>query len=256
MSSRLGRRQRQVRQLLLARGEVGFSTLAAELGVSEMTIRRDIDVLEADGLARKVLGGAIAVGKFTEPSFDARATRDLERKLQVADLALSELSRAETVILDGGSTALAVARAIAGKGLGLTVVTHSVLVAGVLADEPETTVLMPGGQLRPGERTLIGAEAVEGLSRYNCDTFIMGVAGIDIEHGFTDYHHDETAVKRAAIAASDRLVVVADGSKFGRAHLMNIAPLAGAAVIVTDAPPDDPILQRAGHDGVRCLTTS
>lgn len=247
-------RTQRIRERLLIDGEVEFGILATEFGVSEMTVRRDIDALESQGLVRKVIGGAIALGKISEPTFEARAGLDVTGKRHVAEYAVSQLTPHETVVLDSGSTALAVARVIRGRGLGLTIITPSLLVATELRAEPDTTLLLTGGLLRPGELSLIGIEAVESFRRYNCDTFIMGVAGVHPRRGFTDYHRDESAVKRAAIEASDRLIVLADQSKVGLAQLSSIAPLAAAEMIVTDAPPESPALIAATTAGVSVVT--
>jgi DeoR/GlpR family transcriptional regulator of sugar metabolism len=248
-----GDRRRRVRQQLLNHGEIEFSVLAQAYGVSEMTIRRDIDELEAEGLVRKVVGGAIALGKIAEPAFESRAHQDVESKRHIAELAVGELSARETLILDSGSTALAVARAVRGRGLSLTVVTPSVLAAADLAQDPDTTVLLTGGFLRPGELSLIGVETVESLGRFNCDTYVMGVSGVHPHRGYTDYHRDEGAVKRAAVDAADRLIVIADHSKMGRAHLTNIAPLGAADILITDELPDAPVPRAAAAAGVRVV---
>ncbi|MGP4017261.1 DeoR/GlpR family DNA-binding transcription regulator [Saccharopolyspora sp. 5N708] len=249
-------RQRLIRAQVLAEGEVEFGALAAEFGVSEMTIRRDIDVLESKGVVRKVIGGAIAAGKAAEPPFEARANLEAASKQHIAEAVVARLTTHETVILDSGSTALAVARAIRGANLELTVVTPSILVALELADEPGTTVLLAGGLVRPGELSLIGAEAMEAFDRYSCDTFVMGVAGIDAERGFTDYHREESAVKRAAIRAADRLIVAADHTKFGRTHLVNIAALGAADILVTDGAAPEDVSAAAAGSGVEIVTAS
>jgi len=253
MGRSMSKRQERVREEVLARGEVEFSGLAASLGVSEMTIRRDIDALEAEGVVRKVIGGAIALGKIAEPSFEARSHLDAGSKLHIAEAVVKQLSMHETVILDSGSTALAVARAVRGRSLSLTIVTPSLLVAVELAGEPNTNVLVTGGAVRPGELSLIGAEAVESLERFNCDTYVMGVAGVHEQRGYTDYHREESAVKRAAISASDRLIVAVDQSKIGRAYLSTVAPLSRAYAIVSDADPDSPVLTAASHAGVQII---
>ncbi|RJQ79460.1 DeoR/GlpR transcriptional regulator [Pseudonocardiaceae bacterium YIM PH 21723] len=254
MAGDVSERQRMIREHVLAHGEVEFAALAAEFRVSEMTIRRDIDALEAEGAVRKVIGGAIAVSKIAEPSFAARADLEATSKQHIAEAVVTRLTARETVILDSGSTALAVARALRGAGLGLTVLTPSILIAVELAGEPDTTVLLAGGLVRPGELSLIGTDAVEWFARYNCDTFVMGVAGVATTSGYTDYHRDESAVKRAAIAAADRLIVVADHTKLDRSHLVNIAPLDAAEILVTDGDPDHPVLAAAAHGGVEVIT--
>lgn len=236
--------------------EVDFASLAEEFAVSEMTIRRDIERLEDQGVARRVLGGAIAFGgKSTEPSFDARAAVAAGGKTHIAEAVADLLAPQETVILDSGSTVLAVARALKGRGLGLTVITPSVLVAIELADEPDTTILLTGGKVRPGELSLIGAEAEDFYLRYNCDTYVMGIAGVHGLRGASEYHREEGNVKQAAMRAADRVIVAADASKLGRVQLINVAPVSAISVLVTDGAPTHPTVEamRAAGVDVRCV---
>jgi DeoR/GlpR family transcriptional regulator of sugar metabolism len=256
MSVDVSERQRLIRERVLVEGEIEFAALATEFGVSEMTIRRDIDLLESVGIVRKVIGGAIAFGKTAEPPFKARSNFEALGKRHIAEAAVTRLNSHETVLLDSGSTTLAIARAIRGRGLELTVLTPSVLAAVELADEPGTTVLLAGGHVRAGELSLIGTETTEFFSRYNCDTFVMGVAGIDAKHGFSDYHREESAVKRAAIHAADRLIVAADHTKLGRTHLVNVAPLSAADILVTDGDPRNEVITTAAASGVEIVTVA
>jgi DeoR/GlpR family transcriptional regulator of sugar metabolism len=145
-------RRDRIRERLQTAREVGYTGLAAEFGVSEMTIRRDVEALEALGVVRRIVGGAIALkGKDTEPPFANRVANAAEEKRHIADAVADLIGPAETVILDSGSTALAVARSLKGRHLGLTIVSPSVLAALELIDEPDTTIVLTGGQLRPGE---------------------------------------------------------------------------------------------------------
>lgn len=248
--TRRDRIQRRIRTEL----EVGYAELAAEFDVSEMTIRRDVEALESQGVVRRVVGGAITTkglkGPDTEPSFATRVADAAEEKRHIAELVADLIGRNETLILDSGSTALAVAQSLKGRGLGLTVVTPSVLVALALVDEPGTTVVLTGGELRPGELSLIGPAAEDTLAGYNCDTYVMGVAGIDGDRGISDYHQAESRVKRAASKRADRVVVAADKSKLGRVTFVSIAALAEVDLIVTDGPTDHPALVAARHAGV------
>ncbi|TGD90834.1 DeoR/GlpR transcriptional regulator [Mycolicibacterium sp. CH28] len=244
-------RRAQIEQRVLDEGEIEYASLAQEYGVSEMTIRRDVDALEASGLVRRVTGGAIAAyRKAEEPSFESRAVRSATEKRHIAEAAVELLEPGETVILDSGSTVLAVARAIRGRRLGLTIVTPSLLAAIELADEPDTTVIVTGGNLRPGELSLIGFETESAYQMYNCDTYIMGVAGVDPIRGLTDYHRVEGSAKRAAAGAADRIIVVADESKLGRVQLLTVAPLSAVGHIVTDSHPEHPTLVAARGLGV------
>ena len=145
------RRDRIERRVRTQR-EIGYAELAAEFDVSEMTIRRDIEALEMLGVVRRVVGGAIALkGKDSEPSFETRVANAAEEKRHIAVAVADLIGSKETLIIDSGSTALAVAKALKGRQLGLTVVTPSLLVALELIDEPGATVVLTGGELRPGE---------------------------------------------------------------------------------------------------------
>ncbi len=244
-------RRALIQKQLMSEGEVDYASLAATFDVSEMTIRRDLEVLESRGAIRRVLGGAIAfAGKAVEPAFETRVHEAAAQKKHIAAAAASLLERHETVILDSGSTALAVAREIRGRDLGLTVITPSVPAALELVDEPATTIYLTGGRLRPGELSMIGADAEATYRRYNCDTYIMGVAGIDAKRGLTDYHGEESDVKRTALESADRVIVVVYSSKLGHVQLVNIAPLSAAHTIVTDGPRDHPVIEAARQQGV------
>lgn len=247
-------RRTAIEERVIRTGEVQFSALAESFGVSEMTIRRDIEVLEATGVVRRVARGAIAIGRTAlEPSYDDRAGRAADSKAHIAAAVVELLTPGETVALDSGSTVAAVARAIRGRGLSLTVLTPSLGVAMTLADEPGTTVIMAGGVVRPGELSLVGADSEALFARYNCDTFVVGVAGVDAERGLTDYHPGEASVKRAAIAACRRLILGADAEKLGAIHLAGVAPLSRVDALVTDGPADDPTVLAAGMHGAEVV---
>ncbi|KMO80906.1 Glycerol-3-phosphate regulon repressor [Mycolicibacterium obuense] len=246
-----------IEQRVRAAREITYAELATEFDVSEMTIRRDVEALEASGVVRRVVGGAIALqGKDTEPSFATRMADAAQEKIHIADVVADLIGVNETLILDSGSTALAVANSLRGRGLGLTVVTPSVLAALALVDEPDTTVVLTGGELRSGELSLIGAAAEDTLANYNCDTYVMGVAGIDGERGISDYHQAESRVKRAASRRADRVIVAADKSKLGRVTFVSITTLASVAIIVSDGPPEHPALVAARDAGVEVICVS
>lgn len=247
-------RRDRIEQRVRADREVAYAELAAEFDVSEMTIRRDVEALETLGVVRRVVGGAIALkGKDSEPSFETRVADAAEEKRHIADAVADLIGSSETLILDSGSTALAVAKSLKGRALGLTVVTPSLLVALELISEPATNVVLTGGQLRPGELSLIGPATEDTLRGYNCDTFVMGVAGIDADRGISDYHQGESQVKRAASQRADRVIVAADKSKLGRVTFVSIAPLTAIDTIVTDGPSDHPALVAARVAGVEVI---
>jgi DeoR/GlpR family transcriptional regulator of sugar metabolism len=235
-------RRRAVAALVAQSGEETLSGLAARFAVSEMTIRRDLESLERDGFIHRVKGGAISlVGRFHEPPMLERATAAVGAKRAIGIAAAGLVSDGETVILDVGTTSLECARALHGS-LRLTVVTPSVLVAQELAKAPSIRTLVTGGVLRPGEMSLIGPRTEDSFSDLNCDTVFLGVGGMDIDRGLSEYNLDDARVKKAALRAAKRCVVLADKSKLGRVTFSTIAPLSAVDVLVTDAEPNDPVV--------------
>lgn len=248
-------RRKFIAEQVVTLGEVEFAKLAEFCDVSEMTIRRDIEILEQAGTLRRVVGGAIAVvGTAQEPPFQSRASLAALEKEHIATAVVDLLVPGETVALDSGSTVLSVAREIRRREIPLTVITPSVLVGLELSDCEFIKVHLLGGLLRPGELSLIGSETIEQFDRFNCDTAILGVAGIDVAGGISDYHYDEAYVKKAAIRAAKRTIVAADRSKLGRTSLIKITELGEISAIVTDGNNKHPTLVEAHNRGVLVTT--
>jgi DeoR family transcriptional regulator of aga operon len=247
------RRRRQIAELLASAGEASISRLAEEFGVSEMTIRRDLEWLENEGSIRRVRGGAISVvSRSYEPPIANRATAEVDAKRAIGQAAASLLADGEIAIIDVGTTTLELARALTGHRT-LTVVTASLLVAGELANAPGIRTLLTGGVLRPGEMSLIGHRAEDSFADLNCDTVFLGVAGVDVHRGLTEYNLDDSRVKRAALAAARRCVVLADETKLGRVTFATVAPMSVVDVLVTDAPADHPVVVQAADAGVKIV---
>jgi DeoR/GlpR family transcriptional regulator of sugar metabolism len=243
-------RRGAIRGFLANKGEAGITELAAEFDVSEMTIRRDLEELEDQGVARRVRGGAIAtVSRSYEPPLATRATEAQDAKQRIAEAAADYIEYGETAILDVGSTTFALAQRLRGRG-GFTIVTPSVQAATELAGDPNTRVILTGGIVRPGELSLIGDLAESTFAALNCDVLFLGVGGIDAEKGLTEYNLDDTRVKRAAIKAASRKVALADHTKLGRVCLASIASLQEIDVLITDAAPTHPVLAAVREAGV------
>lgn len=246
-------RRQKVAAIVAKDGEATFAELAESFGVSEMTIRRDLEALELAGLVRRVRGGAIpVVGRSHEPPIVERRNAAVQAKRAIGKAAASLLEDGETAILDVGTTTLECARALSGFRR-LTVVTASLLVAQELSNAVGIRTLLTGGVLRPGEMSLIGPRAEDSFSDLNCDTVFLGVGGIDIEPGLTEYNLDDARVKQAALQAARRCVVLADESKFGRITFATIAPLSRVDVLVTDASPDHPMVAQVAEAGVEVI---
>jgi DeoR/GlpR family transcriptional regulator of sugar metabolism len=229
------------RQLLIAeevrrRGAVRVSELTELLEVSDMTIRRDLDALAANGLVEKVHGGATAPLRQStdEPGFEAKSHRQLREKEAIARLAAELVKPGQAVALTGGTTTWRLAHQIL-RVPDLTVVTNSIEVANVLHRDPrpDLTVVLTGGVRTPSD-ALVGPVTVTTLRSLHVDTLFMGVHGMTADAGFTTPNLLEAEADQALIAAAERVVVVADHTKWGVRGLSRIAPLAAAHVLVSD----------------------
>lgn len=221
-------------EMLTVSGRVDMPELRAALDVSEMTIRRDLADLESQGALRRVHGGATRpVSGSYEPPFTVRAQLRSEAKRAIAQAAAQRVTDGDTVIIDGGTTGLAIAECLLGRVL--TVCPLSLRVAFALASSPTVRLLLPGGFVRPGEQTLIGAEAALTLNEHVFDNYLMTVSGASPSAGFTEWNPEDSAVKRAALVNSRRCIAVFDSSKYGQAAFSRVAPLSAAHVIVTDS---------------------
>jgi DeoR/GlpR family transcriptional regulator of sugar metabolism len=227
-------RYQAILQLVAARGRVSIAELTRQLKVSEMTIRRDLAALDAEGAIRRVHGGALPVASGSyEPPFAARAKLHPAAKRDIAVAVSALIGDGETVILDAGTTGAAIAGELMGRDI--TVCTPSLRVADVLSGSSSVRLMVPGGIVRPGERSLVGPAALRIFEDHRFDVYVMTVSGVHIGAGLTEWNLDDAAVKRAALGAANRSIVACDASKFGKTAFGRICPVEQADVIVTDA---------------------
>jgi DeoR/GlpR family transcriptional regulator of sugar metabolism len=228
-----------VADLLQRAGRVSVAELSSRTGVSEMTVRRDLERLEQDGLARRVHGGAVStVSRSFEPPFAARAYRNAPAKRAIGRRAVELLSPGEAVILDAGTTGLEVARALrdgTGSRDGLMVCTLGFQAAAMLLDRPGIRLLVPGGEPRPGEGAFTGETTTRFLGDLRFDTYLMAVGGLTGADGLTDFGLADLEIKRTALGSARRVIVLADSAKFGTVTFARIAGLDVADLVVTDA---------------------
>jgi DeoR/GlpR family transcriptional regulator of sugar metabolism len=218
-----------------------------------MTIRRDLELLEIEGLARRIRGGAISTqSRSYQPPILQRSVHEALAKQKIGEAAAELLSPGETTIIDGGTTTLQMARAI-NPGIALTVITNSLLVATELDTKPEIRTLVTGGKLRHGEMSLVGSRAKASFIDLNCDSVFIGAAGVSEEKGLTEYNLEDTEIKLAAIRSGRRVIVLADASKMGQVAFVNLTPLSDIDLLVTNASPNDRTVQAARELGVEIL---
>ena len=213
------------------------SDLVRELGVSDMTIRRDLEFLHGRGLVEKVHGGAAAIpgSALFEPSFAAKSALQRAEKQAIAEAAVALVDPGSAIGISAGTTTHAIARRLVDV-IGLTVVTNSVPVADALyeAGRPDQTIILTGG-VRTPSNALVGPFAVSALRSVHLDLAFMGVHGMDLHAGFTSPNLLEAETDRALIEAGRRRVVVADHTKWGVIGLSSIARLDQADVLISDA---------------------
>jgi len=222
-------------------GAVRVSDLAEILGVSDMTVRRDLQTMQHEGMLIKVHGGARVRHEKSaaEPGFAIKSQRQLAEKEAIARSAATLVEPGSAIAVSAGTTTHTLARHLGGIP-DLTVITNSARVAEVLEQSgPESmTVLLTGGQRTPSD-ALVGSLAVAAWRSLHVDTCFLGVHGMHPDTGFTTPNLLEAETNRAMIEAASRLVVVADSSKWGTVGLTTMAQLHEANVIITDAGIDD-----------------
>ncbi len=223
------------------------SELTQSLGVSDMTIRRDLDVLARHGLIEKVHGGATATSSTNEPGFETKQLQERREKLAIARTAAAFVDPGAAVGLSAGSTTWTLARELR-EIAGLTVVTNSVEVAQVFYESPrgDQSVVLTGG-VRTVSGALVGPVAVKSLGSLNLDIVFMGVHGMDAEAGFSTPNLMEAETNRALVVAGRRMVVVADSTKWGVVGVSTFAQLREADVLVSDPGLDDAAQQLLGE---------
>lgn len=232
-------RQRQafIMDRVREEGAVRVADLVQALGVSDMTVRRDLEVLDERGLLKKVHGGATTVTSHAmfEPGFAAKSALQQAEKDAIADAAVALAEPGMAIGVSAGTTTYALAQRLASVR-GLTIVTNSIRVADVLfhAGRTDQTIILTGGVRTPSE-ALVGPFAVAALRTVHMDLVFVGVHGMDPHSGFTCPNLLEADTDRALIQAGRSLVVVADHSKWGVIGISSVARLDEADVLITDS---------------------
>jgi DeoR/GlpR family transcriptional regulator of sugar metabolism len=248
-------RRIKVLERIAADQAVEVSSLAREFGVSEMTIRRDLRRLDRDGFVRRTYGGATtrivrSAGAF-EVTQNARMLHHAQAKRQIAMRAAELTADVRVMFISVGSTVEQFARLTASRD-GLLVVTQSLVVASLLGTG-RVSVIMAGGMVRQDELSCVGPAAVDCVQRYNTDVAVIGAAGISARRGVTDLNDQEAGVIRAALEKTERIIVLADGSKFGDVALSTVVPIARVDTIVTDSSADPAEVDRISREGVEVI---
>jgi DeoR family transcriptional regulator of aga operon len=226
--------------------------LAGALGVSEATIRRDLQSLSRSGLLVRTHGGAIANDLEAEPPTQIKAVRRQTEKGRIGQSAAGLVADGAVIGMSGGTTTLELARALAGR-LNITIVTNAVNIAAELIGRQSLHLVVIGGVARPSAE-LVGPAAEAMLANYHLDVVFIGVDGLSAEHGCTTYDEMEAQTDRAFLQRARRGIVLADHSKLGVVRFAQITSLARIDQVVTDRDADSDQLRDLRQAGVEVLT--
>ena len=233
----LEERRQAILALLQSVGRVFVTDLADRFGVSEVTIRADLQYLVDQGSAIRTYGGAIPAGfGGQELSLVRRRQRQAEEKARIAVEAATHVTDGEAVFLDSSSTVLAILPYIKQR-FDLTVVTNSLVVAQELLGHPNVTVVMPGGTLHHDTVSLIDNLGLSVAERYNISKGFFGAHGLTLEDGFTDVSEPEARLKRSIVGLCRQVIALLDSTKWGRAGVASFAGAADAGMVITSAGP-------------------
>jgi len=230
-------RQRRIVDLLRQEGRVIAADLPDRLGVSGHTVRRDLEELAEAGALRRVHGGAVPRSPVAS-TYAERATQSVEGKQAVARAAASLLEPGEVAIVDGGTTALA----LAGLLPPATFVTHSPLVAAALAERDRPDVVLLGGTLDPGPMVAVGAETIRGYERITADVCFLGIWSLHAGAGITGRYREEAEVRRVMVERADRVVGLTTRDKLGTVSAFASAPATALTHLAVEPGTPDELL--------------
>lgn len=239
-----GRRRALLTEFIEEHGQATVTELADAFSVSADTVRRDLDWLAKRGAVSRTYGGAVTVTGLatTDTSFSDRSSVHRGEKHHIASAAAERIADGETVILNGGTTTLAVARAL-GVRRNLTIVTNNIRLPAVLPPAAVRDVYLIGGSCRLASHVTIGPVTFPGTEGISADVAVIGVGGVAARAGFTTTNLQEAQMMAEMIASAQRTIVVADSSKFGRSAFAHIVRLDAVDMLITNRKPDAELLE-------------
>lgn len=252
MSDKKQRRLQHIIELLEQRGRLETAALSSELGVTELTIRRDIEELDSQGIARRIYGGVLLnTGRSFEPAFAFRLKTNVESKQAIASQAVGLIPRGANVAMDFGTKTYFVAKEMRRRRLQILVAPTIMQVVEVLAQDSDIHVLVPGGEVKPVELSLYGSTTEAFFREHRWDVAIVSVAGVSTSTDtMTDYNEGDARVKAAMVASADRVIVLAEAHHMGTASFAPVCQIDAVDVVITDAVEDDPTVEALRKRGI------
>ena len=245
-------RQKTIMECLKRTHRVKVQEMVLLFQVSEMTIRRDFENLEQQGLLRRIHGGAelVSVRSF-EPAVSTRLLQQQKEKAAIVKKAMEYIAYDETILIDAGSTTFMLAQQLF-PGMDLKVVTNSLDIAGETLRRKVNTIML-GGVLLPSTSSGVGLLTQESLRQLSIEKAFMGTSGLTLEHGFSNENLFEVEVKRQMINVSQEVTILADSSKLGRKSLGSFASLGDVNRVITDWKAPAAIVQSLRDNGIEVI---
>lgn len=244
-------RRNEIIKILNKNSIIKVNELKKEFDVTKETIRRDLESLEKENKLKRVYGGAVPLKKGVEPEYEYRKIKNLKEKKKIAAKTLQYIENGDTIIIDIGTTTLELAKLLSQKN-NLFIITNSLKIA-LEIDLDKHKVYILGGELRKGEFSSSGYLTQNNLKNFNVDKTIMGIGGISLEKGITDYNIEESFIRREMIKISKEIIGLADYSKFGVNALTHVCDLKEMDLIITDDNIDKKILDQYSESDIKLV---
>src|ERR1700722_12601836 len=244
-------RRQHILALAHQNGRVIVEDLSQALGISRITIRKDLDHLQRKGVLQRTHGGALLPqsGALFDPSLKEKEMQHSQEKKRISDAAVALVQEGQCVLLDSGTTTTAIARGLK-KFSHLTVITNAVNIAAELSGT-DFEVILTGGSLRRNSFSLVGPLAEEVLAEMHADILFLGVDGFDLEIGLTTPNVMESRVNRAMVKAATTTVAVCDSTKFNKRSLSKIVDAAAIHHVITDTNLSRPVAEAIRNFGIK-----
>lgn len=246
-------RRNRIMEKLQNEKKVVVSALSKSFGVSEETIRRDLEKLENEGLVTKSYGGAVLKENTNiDLPFNVRKNRNVEKKLKIADLMAERISDGELLMLDASSTAVFIAKKIKDRK-NMTIITNSIEITLDLADMHDWHVLSTGGIVKEGSLALVGPHTDQMIKCFHVDKAIVSCKGLDMEKGFTDSNEMHAETKKTMFTSANEKILAIDSTKFDRISFTKIGDLEDIDLVITDKYPGDQWMALFDKMGIECI---
>lgn len=245
-------RQKKILEILQAEKSIRNSELVKILNVSLETIRRDLDILEKEGLVEKVHGGA----KFKESEkkeivYSERVLKNVDEKRKMAKKAIKYIEKGDIIALNSSSTNLEIAKLLIDKEMDVTVITNSILIANIISSSKNINLILAGGVYNKKEFAFLGQITANFLSDFVVNKCFLSVGGVSLEKGITDFYLEEVIVEKKLVEMSQKVYCLADSSKIDNDSLFKIGDIKDIEILITDDKINKKILEKYVENNVK-----